>query len=84
MDRGLDCCHILTTLNKERYTNFYFLYLTEKKCLQLKLRFLPGRLFATNGVFHLDTGPLEAMRHEGNHNRSNEDQITLNYLKLLD
>ena len=30
MDCGLDACQILTTVNKEQYTKFGFLYLTEK------------------------------------------------------
>ena len=29
MDRVLDSCHIFTILNKESYSNFSFLYLTE-------------------------------------------------------
>ena len=45
--------------------------------------FFPGRMFATNRVFYLDTGPSEAMRHVRNHSRSSKDQVTLNYLKLL-
>ena len=82
MDSELDACHIFTTLKKERYTNFCFhIY---QKYLQLKSRFFPGRLFATNWIFYLDTGPSEAMRCVRNCNRSSEDQITLNYLKSLD
>ena len=30
MDHGLDACQIFTTLNKDQYTKFGFLYLTEK------------------------------------------------------
>ena len=30
MDCGLNACHIFTTMNKDQYTKFGFLYLTEK------------------------------------------------------
>ena len=30
MDGGLDACQIFSTVNKEQYTKFEFLYLTEK------------------------------------------------------
>ena len=41
-------------------------------------------MFATNGVFYLDTGTLEALSYVRSNNRSCKDQITCNYLKLLD
>ena len=53
MDCGLDACQIFTTMNKDQYTKFGFLHLTEKY-LQLKFKFSPGKLYATNGVLSKD------------------------------
>ena len=82
MDGGLDSCHLFTTINKKRYTNFGFLYLTEKY-LQLKSKFFPGRLYATDGVFCLGIDPSKAMKCITTRNRLGEDQITQDYLELL-
>ena len=82
MDRGQDSCHLFTTTNKKRYTNFGFLYLTEKY-LQLKCNFFPGRLFATDGVFYLSIYPSDAMKCITTHNRLEEDQNAHDYLELL-
>ena len=49
MDCGFDACQIFTTVNKDQYTKFGFLYLTEKY-LWLKLKFFWGKPFATSGV----------------------------------
>ena len=48
MDCSLDACQIFTTLNKEQYTKFGFLYPTEKY-LWLELKLFPGKYYATNG-----------------------------------
>ena len=50
MDHGLDAYQIFTTLNKDSYTNFEFLYLTEMYLL-LESKFFPGKLHATKVVF---------------------------------
>ena len=60
MDRGLDSYQLFTTLNKHCLTVLGFLYLTDKY-LGIKTRFLPGKLFATDGVFYLATEPAEAL-----------------------
>ena len=51
MEHGLDACQIFTTLNKDWYTKFGFLYWTEKY-VQLKSKLFPCKLYATNGVFY--------------------------------
>ena len=58
------------------------MYLTEKY-LQLKSNLFPGRLFATDGVFYLGIYPSDAMKCITTHNRLGEDQITHDYLELL-
>ena len=41
MDHGLEVCQIFTTLNKDQYPKFVFLYLTEKY-LWFKSKIFPG------------------------------------------
>ena len=82
MNCGLDACQIFTTVNKDQYTKFGFLYLTEKY-LWLKSKFFPGKHYATNGVFYLSIGPLEAIEHVSFCNCSGEDQISGDYLTFV-
>ena len=56
MDCGLDACQIFITLNKNQHTKFGILYLTEK-CLWLKSKFFPGKLYTINLVVYLDIDP---------------------------
>ena len=83
MDHGLNVCQIFTTLNKKRYTKFGFLYLTEKY-IWFKSKFFPGKLSATSRVFYLSINPPEAMKHVAFCNCSGKDQISHDYLILLD
>ena len=53
MDRGLDTCHLFTTLNKHQYTNFGLWCLTDK--------FFLAKLYASDGVFYLSASPLESL-----------------------
>ena len=75
-------CQLFTTLNKHHLTNLELLYLTDKY-LHIKTRFIPGKLFATDGVFYLATETAEALErifcsHSG------EEQTTFNYMNDLD
>ena len=47
MDRGLDSCQLFTTLNKHHLTDLGLLYITDKY-LNIKTRFFPGELFASD------------------------------------
>ena len=60
MDHGLDACLIFTTLNKEQYTKFEFLYVPKSTSLQSK--FFPGKLYATDGLFYLGIDPSGAIK----------------------
>ena len=83
MDPGLDACQILTTMNKEHYTKFGFLYQTEMYP-SFKLKFFPGKLYARNGVLYLGIDPLDSIKHVPFHNHVGEDQLSHDYLKSLD
>ena len=83
LDYGPDACQIFTTVNKDQYIKFGFLYLTEKY-LKLKSKFFPGKLYATNGVFYLSIDSSEAMKCVAFHNHSGEDLISCDYLIFLD
>ena len=82
MGRHSDTCHIITKLNKEKYSKYGFLYLTIKY-LQISQIF-PGKLYATDAVFYLDKKPCEAVMCVNLCNRKSEHKITENNLKLLD
>ena len=83
MDRGLDSCHLFTTLNKYHFTDMGLIYLTDKY-LNIKTIFFPGTLFATDGVFYLNTEPAEALERVFCRSCSGEEQITFNYMNHLD
>ena len=83
MDRGLDSCQFLTTLNKHHLTDLALLDLTDKY-LDIKTRFFPGKLFVSDGVFYLATEPAEALEKVSCRSHSGEEQITLNYMNDLD
>ena len=83
MHHGLDASQIFTTVNKDQYRKFGFLYLTEKY-IQHKSKFFPGKLYATNGVFYLSIDLSETMKCVAFHYYSGEDQISPDYLMLLD
>ena len=61
MGHGLGACQIFTIVNKDQYTKYEFLYLTEKY-FWLKSKFFPGKLHATNGVFYLSIYFSDAMK----------------------
>ena len=82
MDCGLDAYQVFTTVNNDQYMKFRFLYLTDKY-LSLKSKFFPVKLYATNVVFYLSIDPSEAMKSVAFHNCSGEDQISHDYLILL-
>ena len=83
MDRGLDSGQLFTTFNKHHLTDIGLLYLTDKY-LDIKTRFFPGKLFATDGVFYLATEPAEALERVSCRSCSSEEQITFNYMNDLD
>ena len=83
MDRWQATYHICITVNKKRCTSFGILYLTEKNYNSGQGFFL-GRLFATSGVFYLNTDSSDITGCIRKHNRLSKDKITLNYLKSLD
>ena len=83
IDRGLNSCELFTTLNKHHLTDLGLLYLTAK-CLNIKTRFFPGKLFASDGVFYLATEPVEALEMVSYSSCSGEKQITFNYMNDLD
>ena len=83
MDRCLDSCQLFSTLNKHQLTDLGILYLTYKY-LNIKTRFFPGKLFATDGVFYLATELAEALERISCRIHSAEEQITFNYINDLD
>ena len=83
MDKGLDSCQLFTTLNKNHLTELGLLYLSDKD-LDIKTRFFPGKLFATDSVFYLATEPAEALERFSCRSCSGEEQITFNYMNDLD
>ena len=83
MDRGSDSCQIFTTLNKHHLTDLGLLYLTDKY-LDIKTRFFPGKLSATDGVFYLATEPAEALERVSCRGCCGKEQITFNYMDDLD
>ena len=83
MDRGLDSLSTFTTLNKHHLTDFGLLYLTDKY-LNIKTRFFPRKLFATDGVLYIATEPAEALERISCRGHSGEEQITFNYMNNLD
>ena len=60
MDRGLDSCHLFTTLNKHQYTNLGLWCLTDKY-QDIKSKFFLGKLYASDGVLYLSVSPLEPL-----------------------
>ena len=80
MDRALDSCQLFTTLNKYHLTD---LGLTDTY-LDIKTRYFPGKLFATNGVFYLATEPAEELERVSCRSCSGEEQITFNYMNDLE
>ena len=70
-------------MNKDQCTKLGFLYLTERY-LRLKSKFFPGKLYATNGVFYLSIDPSEVMKFVAFCNHLGEDQISCEYLTLLE
>ena len=83
MDRGLDSCHLFTTLNKHQYTNLGLWCLTDKY-QDIKSKFFPGKLYASDGVFYLSVSPLESLSRISYRRHPGEEQILLPYLKDLD
>ena len=69
-------------MNEHHLTDLGLLYLTDKY-LNVKTRFFPGKLFATDGVFYLPTEPPEAQKISCRIH-SCEEQITFNYMNDLD
>ena len=83
MDIDLDSHQLFTTLNKHHLTDLGLLYLTDNY-LDIKTRFFPGKLFATDGVFYLVTEPAEALERVSCRSHSGEVQITFNSMNDLD
>ena len=83
MDRGLDSCQLFTTLNKHHLTDLELLYVADKY-LNIKTRFFPGILFATDGVLNLATEPAETLEKISCRSCSGEEQKTFNYMNDLD
>ena len=83
MDRGLDSCQLFTTFNNHYFTDLGLVHLPDKY-LDIKTRFFPGKMFATDGVFYLATKPAEALERVSCRSHSGEEQITLNYMNDLD
>ena len=52
--------------------------------MDIKTRFFPGKLFATDGVFYLVTEPAEALERVSYRSHSGQEQITFNYMNNLD
>ena len=83
MDRGLDSCHLFTTLTKHQYTNLGLWCLTDKH-QDIKSKFILGKLYASDGVFYLSASPLESVSRISYRWHPGEEQILLPYLKDLD
>ena len=83
MERGLDSCQLLTTLNKHHLTDLGLLYLSDKY-LNIKTTIFHGKLFATDGVFYLATEPAEALERISCRSCSGESNITFNYMNDVD
>ena len=60
MNRGLDSCHLFTTLNKHQYTNLGHWCLPDKY-QDIKSKFFLGKLYASDGVLFLSVRPLESL-----------------------